>query len=83
MLIATRAWLMVMWLMAMLRNTGVLSETGCCSSSHFAFHHVVAGHIDGLADVFHRPVVEPDVFDHAAPSAPALDAHAHLGAVDR
>ena len=47
----------------------------------FAAHGVVAGDHNSCPDVFHRPVVEPDVFDHAAPSAPALDAHAHLGAI--
>ena len=65
--------------MAMLRNTGVRSETGSSGALLFAFHQVVGGHIDGFADVFHRPVVEPDILHHAAATAPAFDAHADGG----
>src|SRR5579859_285451 len=47
----------------------------------FTFHEVITGDIDSDADVFHRPVVKPDVFDHPAAPAPAFDADANLGPV--
>ena len=54
---------------------------GRFSGAHLAFHQVVVGHVDCLADVFHHPIVEAHVF-HTSPAGPAaLDAHSDLRAV--